>query len=108
MTTGPSQEYVKAQLESADEALSDAQYLLEGRRLKAAANRAYYAMFYAVQAALAAADVDRPRTHSGAVSLFGLHYIRIYTRFSSSHRSIAARAFPSNILRTKPKGTSIT
>jgi uncharacterized protein (UPF0332 family) len=45
MTTGPSQEYVQAQLESADEALSDAQYLLEGGRLKAAANRAYYAMF---------------------------------------------------------------
>ena len=75
MTTGPSREYVQAQLESAVEALSDARYLLEGGRLKAAANRAYYAMFYAAQAALAVAEVDRPRTHSGVVSLFGLHYV---------------------------------
>lgn len=76
MTMEPSPEYVKRQLQSADEALSDARYLLVGSRLKAAANRAYYAMFYAIQAALAVAKVRRPRTHSGAINLFGRYYIR--------------------------------
>lgn len=47
MTTEPSQEFVKRQLQLADEALSDAKYLLQDSRLKAASNRAYYAMFYA-------------------------------------------------------------
>ncbi|MCH8207188.1 MAG: HEPN domain-containing protein [Chloroflexi bacterium] len=76
MTTGPSQEYVKGQLESADEALSDAKYLLAGDRLKAAANRAYYAMFHAVQAALEFAQLDRPRSHTGAITLFSRRYVR--------------------------------
>ena len=71
-----SPEYVKRQLESADEALSDARYLLDGSRLKAAANRAYYAMFHTVHAALAVANVGRPRTHSGAISLFNRHFVR--------------------------------
>jgi len=45
MTTESSQEYVNEQFRLADEALSDARYLLNDNRLKAAANRAYYAMF---------------------------------------------------------------
>lgn len=50
MTTEPSPVYVQRELQSADEALSDAVYLLQAGRLRAAANRAYYAMFHAVQA----------------------------------------------------------
>lgn len=76
MTTEPSPEYVRRQLQLADEALNDAKYLLQGSRLKAAANRAYYAMFHAVMAALADARLRPPRTHSGAISLFGRHHIR--------------------------------
>jgi uncharacterized protein (UPF0332 family) len=45
MTMGPSPEYVRRQLQLADEALDDAEYLLQGNRLKAAANRAYHTMF---------------------------------------------------------------
>lgn len=76
MTTGPSPEYVRRQLQSADEALSDAEYLLEGVRMKAASNRAYYAMFYAVRAALVAARVRMPKTHRGTINLFSTHYVR--------------------------------
>lgn len=76
MTTGPSPEYVRRQSQLADEAVDDAKYLLLGNRLKGAANRAYYAMFHAVMAALADANLRLPKTHSGAISLFGRHYIR--------------------------------
>lgn len=76
MTKEPSQQYIIKQLQLADEALDDARNLVQDNRLKAAANRAYYAMFYAIQAALADARVKRSKTHSGAISLFGRHYIR--------------------------------
>lgn len=76
MTTEPSLEYVRRQLQLADEAVDDARYLLHGNRLKAAANRAYYGMFHAAVAALASASNEIPKTHSGTISLFGRHYIR--------------------------------
>ena len=57
MTTESSQDYVNEQFRLADEALSDARYLLNDNRLKAAANRAYYAMFHAAQAALSHVNV---------------------------------------------------
>ena len=75
MTTEHSQQYIRKQLQLAEEALDDARYLVQDNRLKAAADRAYYAMFYAIQGALANAGVKRPKTHGGAISLFGKHYI---------------------------------
>ena len=76
MTMEPSPEYVKRELQLADEALDDAEFLLQDDRLKAAANRAYYAMFYAVRTALASAGVERPRTHRGAINLFSRYWVR--------------------------------
>lgn len=76
MTTGPSQDYVNEQFRLADEALSDAKYLLNDYRLKAAANRAYYAMFHAAQASLSHTDVRPPKTHAGTINLFGKHIIK--------------------------------
>ena len=76
MTNRPSQEYIARQLESADEALDDAEYLLQGGRYKATANRAYYAMFHAAMAALTQSDGDLPRTHGGVTNQFGLYYVR--------------------------------
>ena len=75
MTTGPSPEYVNRQLQLADEALDDARYLLEGNRLKAAANRAYYAMFYSAMASLTGLTSRLPKSHRGTISLFGSHYV---------------------------------
>jgi uncharacterized protein (UPF0332 family) len=76
MTMEPSPEYVRQELQLANEALDDAEFLLQDDRLKAAANRAYYAMFYAVRAALASAGVERPRSHRGAINLFIRHWVR--------------------------------
>lgn len=75
MTTEPSQEYAKRQLQLADEALSDAKYLLEDNRLKAAANRAYYAMFYAASAALTSTNVKLPKRHRAVITLFYRHFV---------------------------------
>ncbi len=76
MTDGPSQEYIARQLESAEEALDDAELLLENDHLKAAANRAYYAMFHSAMAALMQSGGDLPRTHGGVTNQFGLRYVR--------------------------------
>ena len=76
MTEGPSQEYISRQLELADEALDDANFLLSHDRYKLSANRAYYAMFYAAIAALMRSGGDLPRTHGGVRNQFGLHYVR--------------------------------
>ena len=76
MTDEPSEEYITRQLESADEALDAAELLLENNHLKAAANRAYYTMFYAAIAALMQSGGDLPRTHGGVTNQFGLHYVR--------------------------------
>ena len=70
-----SPEYIAKQLEKADEALADAKYLLEGGRLQAVANRAYYAMFYAALAALMKSGGDLPRTHGGVENQFGLRFV---------------------------------
>lgn len=75
MMMEPSREYVERQLQLADEALDDAQYLLQDNRLKATTNRAFYAMFHAASAALASAGVKPPKTHKGVVSLFYQHFV---------------------------------
>ena len=75
MTTEPTQEYVDRQLQLADEALNDAQFLLQNDRLKAASNRAYYAIYHAVQAALTNVVSDLPTSHGGSINLFGRHYV---------------------------------
>ena len=75
MTTGPTQEYIDKQLESADEALDDAEYLLQDGRYKATANRTYYAMFYAAMAALMKSGGTLPRKHGGVMNQFGMRYV---------------------------------
>ena len=76
MTTEPSPQYVRRQLQLADEAEDDAKYLLQGSRLKAAANRAYYVKFHVAMAALVRVTLTLPKTHSGTISQFGRHYVR--------------------------------
>ena len=75
MTHGPSQEYIARQLESAEEALAAAEYLLDCGYYKDTANRAYYAMFHAAMAALMKSGGDLPRTHGGVTNQFGLYYV---------------------------------
>ena len=76
MTMGPSPEPAVEYLRAADRALEEARVLLERELIGGAANRAYYAMFYAVHAALSKADVRRPKTHAGAINTFGAQYVQ--------------------------------
>ncbi|MDO8614226.1 MAG: HEPN domain-containing protein [Dehalococcoidia bacterium] len=55
----------------ADQMLSDARLLRERGHMSSAADRAYYAMFHAAHAALAASGFAAPRTHKGLRSQFG-------------------------------------
>ena len=63
-------------LELAEWTLDDAELLLANGRFRGAANRAYYAIFYAAHAALEQIGVPRPGTHSGLANRFGYHYVR--------------------------------
>ncbi len=51
--------------------LADAKSLCDQGRLRSAADRAYYTMFHAAQAALAGRGEKAPRTHKGLRSMFG-------------------------------------
>lgn len=62
-------------IEKANECLSDAKYLLEGDRTEAAANRAYYAIFNAVQGLLLNINV-LVKTHKGIHVKFNEHFIK--------------------------------
>ncbi|MBI2907469.1 MAG: HEPN domain-containing protein [Chloroflexi bacterium] len=56
--------------------MNDARFLFQGGRHNFTANRAYYGMFRAAQAALAAAGAEPPRTHLGVMGLFNTEYVR--------------------------------
>lgn len=65
---GPKQEFIRYRLDRAKEVLDDADFLLKAGRLSVAANRIYYAMFYAASALLATRDLSASR-HSGIIAL---------------------------------------
>jgi len=71
VTPGPESEYVSAQLKEADQMLADAELLQENGRLSSAADRAYYAMWHAAEAALGFRGVEPAGNHRGIVSQLG-------------------------------------
>lgn len=62
-------------MEQADSAIADAELLLQNDRLNAAANRIYYACFYAAEALLIRNGI-RAATHAGVRQMFGLHFVQ--------------------------------
>ncbi len=58
----------------ANDALSETEFLIEHLHLTTAVNRLYYACFYAVSALLYSKDIV-VKKHSGAIQMFGLHFI---------------------------------
>ena len=66
---------ISYRLEQAKEALRAAEILLKDELLTSAINSAYYAMFYAVLALLAAEKKETSK-HSGAISLFDKDYVK--------------------------------
>jgi uncharacterized protein (UPF0332 family) len=65
---------VAYRLDEAREALSDAELLLDAGRCRSAANRMYYAVFYAAVAALLTKQLEFSR-HSGVIAFFDKEFI---------------------------------
>ena len=66
---------VAYRMEQSEEALQAARINLDAGLFRSAANRAYYAMFYAVLALLAIEKQETSR-HSAAISLFDLRFVK--------------------------------
>jgi hypothetical protein len=69
------EETIRALIEKARRALSDAELLLENGSAEATINRAYYAVFSATRAALLTKE-ETPSTHAGLIRRFGYHFVR--------------------------------
>ena len=78
-------------LKKAEEALSDAKMLVDAERYSAAANRSYYAIFYAIRAVLALDGIDR-KHHSAVIAEFRKLYIKTGV-FDSSLSDIIGESF---------------
>ena len=74
MTQG-SEDLIKYKLERSGETLEEAKIMLQSSHLFGAANRIYYACFYAVSALLLSKDLSSPK-HSGVLSLFNRHFVK--------------------------------
>ena len=68
-------ELVKFRLEKANDTFAEISVLIENKFYRTAANRLYYACFYAA-IALLINDGYETRTHKGVKTLLGLHYIK--------------------------------
>lgn len=68
------QDYISYKLTKAKDALDDANILFEKSKYHAAANRLYYACFYAVTALLTQRGIQAKR-HAGVKQMFSLHFI---------------------------------
>lgn len=55
--------------------LADARLMFENRRLKSAADRSYYAMFHAAQAAVSQEVARLPKSHKGLRTFFAKHFV---------------------------------
>lgn len=65
---------VKYRMERAEETLKEVEILANEAHFNAAANRLYYACFYAVSALLVANGLST-QSHSGVKTLLGLHFV---------------------------------
>jgi len=62
-------------LTRAEETIQEAELMLQNNHFRAAVSRAYYASFYAVQAALEHIQVSA-KSHQGAITMFSKHFIK--------------------------------
>ena len=74
MTQG-SEDLIKYKLQRSGETLEEAKIMLQSSHLFGAANRIYYACFYAVSALLLSKDLSSHK-HSGVLSLFNRHFVK--------------------------------
>ena len=69
-------DYAKYRLERSQEDLQCAEKLFDDGHFHAANNRAYYAIFHAIRAALTLKSVDSPK-HSGVISEFRKYTLKV-------------------------------
>ena len=75
MNVADKEERILAEMARSDESLKAAKNLLNDELFADSISRAYYAIFHAARAILLTKDID-PETHNGAISLFGLHFVK--------------------------------
>ena len=75
MTAEGRQESASEELARAEEELEVAGELVASGRYRIALTRVYFAAFHAVRALLYASDLA-PRSHSGLLHLFSLHFVK--------------------------------
>jgi uncharacterized protein (UPF0332 family) len=68
-------ERINAELERAKEASTAAKNLFEDGLYSDSVSRAYYAVLHSARAVLLTKDID-PQSHSGAISMFGQHFVK--------------------------------
>jgi uncharacterized protein (UPF0332 family) len=68
-------ENIRAELDRATEALAAATLLYENGYISDAISRLYYFVLYHIRALLLSKGLE-PRSHDGALRLFGLHFVR--------------------------------
>ena len=75
MTESDYKTLIKYRCEEAIEALEDAELLIDSKRYRSAANRLYYAAFYAVLAVLLTKKLQYSK-HSAVISFFDKEFIK--------------------------------
>jgi uncharacterized protein len=73
--TGGQRDLVRYRMERAFETLEEARVMLQSGHLYGAANRIYYACFYAAVALLLTRELSSPK-HSGVMALFNRHFVK--------------------------------
>ncbi len=73
--TGDQKDLVRYRMERAFETLQEARLMLENGHLHGAANRIYYACFYAVVALLLTKGLSSPKP-SGVMALLNKHFVK--------------------------------
>ena len=74
MTKGQ-EDLIRYKLTRAEETIEEARVMLQTNHLYGAANRIYYAFFYAVTALLLTQNLSSSR-HSGVIALFNRHFVK--------------------------------
>jgi len=68
-------ENIREEMERAHEAIKAADLLFENGFLKDAVSKLYYSLLYSIRALLLTKGLE-PKSHEGALRLFGLHFVK--------------------------------
>lgn len=75
MTEENKKQNIKAELEGAEKAFSEAELLFKNGFYSGAISRLYYFLLYTIRALLLTKGLE-PKSHEGALRLFSLHFVK--------------------------------